>query len=186
MGCLKTTEQRTFRSKRYLLESSVNTYPSFLRNSVESRPNLNSPKELFGLYQEEFGSKSLPLRTAVEKVPNTVETSKRLPLRDAVEKRLPPYEIELPDDFGINSIPSASNKVEFVRVPQVPLRDLHPNRFGTSLKDTQYFPLQKFHEAVGLNGRFRVDNSFQSLINWRPFNRARSASLDNLGNFFLI
>ncbi|XP_060530054.1 probable chitinase 10 [Cylas formicarius] len=42
------------------------------------------------MFLEEYGSKSLPLRTAVESRPDRNDLSHRVPLRDAVERRPPP------------------------------------------------------------------------------------------------
>lgn len=170
--CLSTTNPRTVRQKRSLHQPPPGA-PTFIRRAVESKPTFNSAKHLFGLYQEEYGSKSLPLRAAVEKVPDATESLRRLPLRDAVEKRLPPNEIEIYPNFDGNgiSLSSAQRAYEFSPgIQSIPLRVLHQTPFRTSLRETQYFPLQKFHEAVGLNGRYRVDSGYQRLTYYSPPN----------------
>ncbi|KAK9501596.1 hypothetical protein O3M35_012293 [Rhynocoris fuscipes] len=61
----------------------------FRRDSVESPPTLLTKSSSYSL---PFGWKSIPLRTAVEKVPTFRERSQeKSPLRSAVEKRPTPY-----------------------------------------------------------------------------------------------
>nr|WNT43924.1 chitinase 2 [Monochamus alternatus] len=68
--------------------------PTFRRDSVEHPPIFDRYTDRSSYYTvlEEYGSRSLPLRAAVESIPDVIKTSKRLPLRDAVEKRPPPDE----------------------------------------------------------------------------------------------
>ncbi|XP_058056417.1 probable chitinase 10 [Anopheles bellator] len=60
---------------------------SFVRSSVEHIPSHGFEKQIAEAASDEFGSESLPLRSAVESVPANL-IDERLPLRDSVEFRI--------------------------------------------------------------------------------------------------
>nr|XP_022917656.1 probable chitinase 10 isoform X3 [Onthophagus taurus] len=121
--CLTPSNQRSFRRKRNLHEPPRGTQ-IFLRNAVESPPLVSQSDKNLEKYEEEYGSKSLPLRTAVESIPDEAQTSKRLPLRDAVEKRPPPDEADLDE----NAVPTEqlwqpyNNNPFLTRTTYIPLK----------------------------------------------------------------
>ncbi|XP_045475619.1 probable chitinase 10 [Harmonia axyridis] len=73
--------------------------PVFQRSAVEQIPILDRKASYV---VEELGTRSLPLRAAVENIPDITKTLKRLPLRDAVEQRPTP---DLSEEEDIEDIP---------------------------------------------------------------------------------
>ncbi|XP_022917654.2 probable chitinase 10 isoform X1 [Onthophagus taurus] len=147
--CLTPSNQRSFRRKRNLHEPPRGTQV-FLRNAVESPPLVSQSDKNLEKYEEEYGSKSLPLRTAVESIPDAAQTSKRLPLRDAVEKRPPPDEADLDENA-------------------VPTEQLwQPYNNNPFLTRTTYIPLKQFQNIA--NFEASVQQNFRRGI-FNPYYR---------------
>nr|CAI5856018.1 unnamed protein product [Callosobruchus analis] len=95
--CASLTEAKNIREKRDIHKNATWVEDrSFIRDSVEGAPNDKQWRMDENITtissKEEFGSKSLPLRAAVESIPDNTWLQERLPLRDAVERRPPPDE----------------------------------------------------------------------------------------------
>nr|AUF41628.1 chitinase 4 [Rhynchophorus ferrugineus] len=145
--------------------------PTYGRDSLEHMPDIDMYGSLNAAYMslEEYGSKSLPLRTAVESVPDTAESSRRLPLRDAIEKRL------LPDDL---------EEIEFLRSrrPSEP-SDFLEEPFNTQFRSPiKYSNAETFQQLIaGYAAPYRIDNyGYQQLLA-SPYGLHRGRALD-LGN----
>ncbi|EFA10488.1 chitinase 10 isoform X1 [Tribolium castaneum] len=129
------------------------TIPSFLRDDVERYPSGPELSDRSAAYtnRELYGTRALPLRSAVEHIPDLIADSRRLPLRDAVEKRPPPDE---------------------------PIDDYEPSfdLFYYPSRQTLYTPVQYFKDLVAeaYVSPFRIDNESQELLKYPSFARGRS------------
>uniref|UniRef100_A0A182QY58 chitinase n=1 Tax=Anopheles farauti TaxID=69004 RepID=A0A182QY58_9DIPT len=98
---------------------------SFVRNSVEQIPPHGFEKQVAASENNDFGSESLPLRSAVESVPANL-VDERIPLRDAVEFRILDMDHEIEDTVSkvktvvskqqVKLLPIATQDVETFRV----------------------------------------------------------------------
>ncbi|VEN60183.1 unnamed protein product, partial [Callosobruchus maculatus] len=93
--CASLIEPKNIRQKRDINKNvTLVEERSFIRDSVEGAPNDKQwrmdENNTTTSSKEEYGSKSLPLRAAVESIPDNTWQQERLPLRDAVERRPPP------------------------------------------------------------------------------------------------
>ncbi|GLV44511.1 Chitinase 10 [Carabus blaptoides fortunei] len=122
---------------------------TFLRDSVEHVPHLLRAADHSSAYTEinTYGTKSLPLRTAVETIPD--KTATRLPLRDAVERRPSP---DHRFDIDIDIEP-----------------DIPTFIYNRQPEKTAYAPYMRLQEAFGITqpipAPYRVGNRFQQLVN---------------------
>ncbi|KAJ8920078.1 hypothetical protein NQ315_011732 [Exocentrus adspersus] len=111
------TEEKAARLKRSQPHYPPLDAPTFRRDSVEYVPYSGHHSDRSSQYTvyEEFGSRALPLRSAVESIPDVIQTSRRLPLRDAVERRPPPDEPLDPVDenFLPHQVLKPSDKLDF-------------------------------------------------------------------------
>ncbi|ENN70443.1 hypothetical protein YQE_12947, partial [Dendroctonus ponderosae] len=176
---LATTEQRSqsfsaIRAKRSEHVPSLET-PTFRRDSVEHIPEeVSSSMKASYMSLEEFGSKSLPLRTAVESVPDISSNSHRLPLRDAVERRPLPEESQLKKHESLQ-----------LQQPTFPNYLLQPIGWGLNSPSTFYSPANHFRAMISSYLPYRVSNGYQQLlISPFSYNRGRSLKLeDNVEQF---
>ncbi|XP_028131818.1 probable chitinase 10 [Diabrotica virgifera virgifera] len=187
--CVSLTEERATRTKTRIKRDSHMPppgVPSFRRDSVEHVPK---DKNLAYSLPPEYGSVSLPLRAAVESIPNILENSRRLPLRDAVEKRPPPDEaLDLQDGLHHDSTPTGqvylsddSVETQAYNPPQGGYNNVfipgqyYPYQYSyTSYQDfpnyqfqTPYSQLQYFQGIISDYRKvspYRIDNGYQQLI----------------------
>ncbi|XP_050304967.1 probable chitinase 10 isoform X2 [Anthonomus grandis grandis] len=168
---VSTTEERSYNGPPIASEQSRHipstNVLSFRRDSVEHVPEVEpsySIKKGSYMTLEEFGSKSLPLRAAVESVPDAIEGTKRLPLRDAVEKR-PELEQESLNTrrFSFNQ---AKPVEQFQRnvAYQLPVYFTQANQFKTLINSYSISP-------------YRISNGYQQLLVSPIINRGRSLKL---------
>ncbi|CAG9760168.1 unnamed protein product [Ceutorhynchus assimilis] len=147
--------------------------PTFRRDSVEQVPDVNafSNFKASNMGLEEFGSKSLPLRAAVESVPDINEISKRLPLRDAVEKRLPPGEPKTEKDSYLFRFQQPSYETFQSQIIDQP--------GGVSLKSSSliYSPGNQFKTIINSYVPYRINNGYQTLL-ISPASRKQSFEYD--------
>uniref|UniRef100_A0A182LZU2 Chitinase n=1 Tax=Anopheles culicifacies TaxID=139723 RepID=A0A182LZU2_9DIPT len=87
---------------------------SFFRSSVEQVPPHGFEKQVADEDSNDFGSKSLPLRSAVESVP-AILVDERLPLRDAVEFRILDMDHEIEDT--VSKVKNVVNKQKIKLIP---------------------------------------------------------------------
>lgn len=186
------TEERIVREKRssHIPPSWVKT---FQRGSVESIPiqEISAYTSIF-----DYGTRSLPLRAAIETVPDIIENSQRLPLRDAVEKRPAPDEAFDPEIDVELEIQNTLNPSTYDFVKQNPYHVVQsyftpqgyvssfgapviygPNIHQRYVLQTPHQPFQRFHAIVGdyINAPpYRSDNVFQQLIKNPSFRSSRS------------
>ncbi|KAF5303798.1 hypothetical protein FQR65_LT08134 [Abscondita terminalis] len=156
--CIHFTEEKTLRRfKRSEHEPPPGTL-SFQRSAVESYPDLPRPSDRSAPFTDynEYGSKFLPLRTAVESVPDITVSTRRLPLRDAVERRPPPdeafdLEFELPENYHAHKytieIPDHTDTDEenSFSIPQKYSALLE----SLNLRQTPYRPSEYFWSLIG-------------------------------------
>nr|XP_023029163.1 probable chitinase 10 isoform X2 [Leptinotarsa decemlineata] len=206
--CTSLTEEKSTRVKRDRHAPPLNV-PTFRRDSVEHVPEADRDRSSPYLKYEEFGTKSLPLRTAVESVPDLSMNSRRLPLRDAVEKRPPPDEPLDPEEVFSPTqqqtiIPSGqldfSSQNDFhsqPSVPQFPYNQYFPNQ--VAFTPFQTFPQTYFQKQQSLYSPFRhfqnvitdyrssrpyrVDDSYQQLLP-RPYGALAGRNLRLDDSFF--
>lgn len=171
---ISPTYQRTSgkRSERIKRDDHVPppNVPTFRRDSVEHVPDIDITSNMKASYMalEEYGSKSLPLRTAVESVPDTIESSKRLPLRDAVERR------PIPDEaLDVEFLPFQSQTQYFK--PTLTYQPLN-----SPIKFTPALLFQSIIDGYSQLAPYRINNGYQQLL-VSPFglNRGRSLKLEN-------
>ncbi|KAG5889208.1 hypothetical protein JTB14_033286 [Gonioctena quinquepunctata] len=209
---ISLTEEKSTRIKRDSHTPPLYV-PTFRRDSVEHIPETNEDyRKSPYLKYEEFGTRSLPLRTAVESVPDLSENSRRLPLRDAVEKRPPPDEAFDPEkdltpthqqninpsgqlDFSQNGIylqpnnpPSPFNYVPSEYVPNqnpfTPFQSFPQNPYQSH--QSLYSPHQFFQNVLAdyrSAPPYRIDNSYQQLLA-SPLRTWRARSLRSDDPFF--
>ncbi|XP_066157317.1 probable chitinase 10 [Euwallacea fornicatus] len=142
--------------------------PTFRRDSVEHIPEALSMKSSY-MVLEPYGSKSLPLRAAVERVVEVSETSKRLPLRDAVEKR------PLPEKYRAE--PYNQKKFQLRQPPPSdPQSSWTYQSFHLVLQPALlgYTPATQFRNMVA---PYRVSNGYQHLRS-TPFGFQQGRNLD--------
>lgn len=140
--------------------SSVKT---FLRDSVEHRPlELFRKAQIVSPPGQDFGTRSLPLRSAVESLPEVPES--RIPLRDAVERRISPLE-DLQDQVSYD-------------VNQEMLSHYHDlYRKAPPPRTSAYSPFTRYFIPP-----YRIDNPYQRIVGIGevpgevyPLRRARQA-----------
>lgn len=189
---ISLTEERSTRSRpRFRREGHIPPpgVPTFLRDSVEHIPKgeKNLPLKT---QSPPYGSTRLPLRVAVESVPNVLENSRRLPLRDAVEKRPPPddpfdLEQEIRPSYVQYGNVKPSGQLDFnddsvETYPVNPSVQYHPNihfpqqyypyqytPFQGYQQQSYYSPIQSFQNILSdyrATNPYRINNSYQQLV----------------------
>ncbi|KAB0794995.1 hypothetical protein PPYR_11834 [Photinus pyralis] len=159
--CINVADEKELhRSKRNEQRTPIGA--SFFRGDVERAPHLHSPADRSAQFVEYtgFGSKYLPLRSAVESIPNVKESTRRLPLRDAVERRPPPdeafdFEFELPEIYNSNrnklQVPYAHASAQTVPFS---IPEKYSSLFQGLSSDATYYNATEYLQAL-LSGRLQ-------------------------------
>ncbi|CAG9856716.1 unnamed protein product [Phyllotreta striolata] len=119
----------------------------------------------------EYGETTLPLRKAVESLPDVTSDSKRLPLRDAVEKRPVPELSRYQNTDGwynqrkwyspsSGSGQYSDDTVEIL--PEEPQYAYYPQYYP--FQGTYYTPFQYFRSILNDYKPYRISNIYQSLL----------------------
>ncbi|XP_056636318.1 probable chitinase 10 [Diorhabda sublineata] len=142
--------------------------PTFRRDSVEHIPK--GEKNLPLLTETHYGSTTIPLRAAVESVPNVLENSRRLPLRDAVEKRPPPDDpLDIEQDIISGQLNLNDDSIETYAANLNFQQQYYPflQTPYQGYQQSYYSPIQYFQNILTdykVTNPYRIDNSYQQLI----------------------